>query len=223
MIEEKIAAIRQQLVAATPQGAAPPRLIAVSKLKPASAVLAAVAAGQRDFGENYVQEAVAKQAEVRGVLGALDDLRWHLIGHLQSNKAKLAAQHFDYVHTVDRIGLARELSKHRPAELPALKVLLQVNIDAAASKQGCLPEQAEQLARAVQALPRLELVGLMAIPDLANAASAFQAMQTLRTELESRGLKLPELSMGMSDDFPAAIRAGATMIRIGSAIFGSRA
>lgn len=196
-------------------------LLAVSKTRPAAAVAALAAQGQRSFGENYVQEAVAKQADA-----ALEGLEWHLIGHLQSNKAKLAATHFDWVQTVDRAKLATALARYRPARLPPLNVLIQVNIDDETSKYGCQPDAIDALATVIAAEPRLSLRGLMAIPapypDLARRRRAFQRMRALYESLSHRYPQADTLSMGMSEDFELAIAEGATLIRIGSALFGSR-
>ncbi|WP_343064156.1 YggS family pyridoxal phosphate-dependent enzyme [Marilutibacter penaei] len=203
-----------------------PRLLAVSKTHPATAVAALGAAwrglepGVRPaFGENYVQEAAQKQAELAGA-----DFEWHLIGHLQSNKAREAARLFDWVQTVDRPRLVEALSRHRVAAAPPLNVLVQVNIDDEASKHGCMPDAVEALADAIRAQPRLRLRGLMAIPapDPATRGRAFQRMQALFSALQARHPGVDTLSMGMSDDFAEAVGAGATLVRIGSALFGAR-
>ena len=199
----------------------PPALLAVSKLKPASAVAGLARAGQRAFGENYVQEAQGKIAEL-GDLG----LEWHLIGHLQSNKADVAARLFDWVQTVDRHKLIGALSRNRPAERPPLNVLIQVNIDDEASKHGCHPDDIAALADAIAAAPNLRLRGLMAIPaphpDPAARGAAFSRMKALQDQLASHHPGVDTLSMGMSDDFAQAIAYGATMVRIGTALFGAR-
>lgn len=196
-----------------------PRLLAVSKTQPAEAVAALAAAGQRAFGENYVQEAQAK-ARALAALG----LEWHLIGHLQSNKAEVAAQVFDWVQTVDRHKLIVALSRYRAADRPPLNVLIQVNIDDETSKHGCRPEEVTSLAGAIAAEPRLSLRGLMAIPapqtDL--QPNAFRQMKMLFDELAAHHPQVDTLSMGMSGDFPLAIAEGATMVRIGTALFGPR-
>ena len=183
----------------------------------------AFAAGQLDFGENYVQEALAKIAELANVR---EQLRWHLIGPLQSNKAREVAAHFDWVHSVDRMKLAQRLSDLRPPELPPLQVCLQVNISGEDSKSGVAPDAALALARAVAALPRLKLRGLMAIPepagDLATQREPHRALRELLEAINAEGLGLDTLSIGMSADLEAAIAEGATWVRIGSAIFGSR-
>lgn len=196
-----------------------PRLLAVSKTQPAEAVATLAAAGQRAFGENYVQEAQAK-ARALAALG----LEWHLIGHLQSNKAEVAAQVFDWVQTVDRHKLIVALSRYRAADRPPLNVLIQVNIDDETSKHGCRPEEVASLAEAIAAEPRLSLRGLMAIPapqtDLQG--NAFRQMKMLFDELAAHHPQVDTLSMGMSGDFPLAIAEGATMVRIGTALFGPR-
>ncbi|MFG0585922.1 YggS family pyridoxal phosphate-dependent enzyme [Pseudomonas sp. zjy_9] len=193
-------------------------LLAVSKTKPADAVREAHAAGLRDFGENYLQEALEKQA-------ALSDLPliWHFIGPIQSNKTRPIAEHFDWVHSVDRLKIAQRLSDQRPTHLPALNICLQVNVSLEASKSGCSPEELPELARAISALPNLRLRGLMAIPeatdDVAAQHAAFARLRQLRDDL---ALNLDTLSMGMSHDLEAAIAEGATWVRIGTALFGAR-
>jgi PLP dependent protein len=197
------------------------RLLAVSKTKPAAAVRVAHAAGQLAFGENYVQEGLGKIAELADL-----PLEWHFIGPLQSNKTRDVAGHFHWVHSVEREKIARRLAEQRPPLLPALQVCLQVNIDDEASKAGCALSELPGLARAILALPRLELRGLMCIPRPGNTA-AFAALAKTRQDLLASipGL-LPErfdtLSMGMSDDLEAAVSAGSTMVRIGTALFGAR-
>ena len=197
-------------------------LLAVSKAFGADAVRAAAAAGQRAFGENYIQEGVEKIAALRDL-----GLTWHCIGTIQSNKTRLVAEHFDWVHTVDRLKIAERLSAQRPADRPPLNVCIQVNIDGGANKSGVAPGEALALARAVAALPQLKLRGLMSIPEIApdfEAARAVHASaRALFDQLNADGLGLDTLSMGMSDDLEAAIAAGSTMVRIGTAIFGSRA
>ena len=197
-------------------------LLAVSKTFGADAVRAAAAAGQRAFGENYIQEGVEKIAALRDL-----GLMWHCIGPIQSNKTRLVAEHFDWVHTVDRLKIAERLSAQRPADRPPLNVCIQVNIDGGANKSGVAPGEALALARAVAALPLLKLRGLMSIPEIApdfEAARAVHASaRALFDQLNADGLGLDTLSMGMSDDLEAAIAAGSTMVRIGTAIFGSRA
>ena len=198
-------------------------LLAVSKTFPPEAVHTAFAAGQRQFGENYVQEALDK-------ISALADLRsqltWHLIGPLQSNKTRPVAAAFDWVHSVDRLKIAMRLSEQRPAGLPPLQVCLQVNISGEASKSGLLPADVPAVAQAVALLPRLRLRGLMAIPEPAAAAAAqpapHRALRELLATLNTTGLALDTLSMGMSADLEAAVAEGATLLRVGTAIFGSR-
>lgn len=200
-------------------------LLAVSKTFGPEAVLEAVRAGQRAFGENYLQEGLDK---IRAVTAALPctPLAWHFIGPIQSNKTRPIAEHFDWVHTVDRAKIAARLSEQRPEALWPLNICLQVNISGEASKSGVAPDQLAQLAHAVAALPRLKLRGLMAIPeptsDVARQRAAFRAMRTLFDALRGQGLDLDTLSMGMSSDMEAAILEGATMVRVGSAIFGAR-
>ena len=197
-------------------------LLAVSKTFGADAVRAAAAAGQRAFGENYIQEGVEKIAALRDL-----GLMWHCIGPIQSNKTRLVAEHFDWVHTVDRLKIAERLSAQRPADRPPLNVCIQVNIDGGANKSGVAPGEALALARAVAALPQLKLRGLMSIPEIApdfEAARAVHASaRALFDLLNAAGLGLDTLSMGMSDDLEAAVAAGSTMVRVGSAIFGTRA
>ncbi len=199
----------------------PARLLAVSKTRSAEEIAELAAAGQQAFGENYVQEALAKIDALRGL-----GLEWHLIGHLQSNKADAAARAFDWVQSVDRMKLVPALAKHRPAERPPLNVLVQVNIDDETSKHGCRPQEIDALADAIAAEPRLRLRGLMAIPapleDMTRRRDAFRAMSALFEVLKARHPDIDTLSMGMSEDFVPAIEEGATMVRIGSALFGAR-
>ena len=199
----------------------PASLLAVSKTRSAEEVAHLAAGGQRAFGENYVQEALPKIDTLR-TLG----LEWHLIGHLQSNKADAAARAFDWVQTVDRAKLVTALARHRPADLAPLNVLVQVNIDDEASKSGCQPGEVQALADAIGAQPRLRLRGLMAIPspdpDPQRRRAAFSALSALFEELAARHPGVDTLSMGMSDDFELAIEEGATMVRIGTALFGAR-
>ncbi len=200
-------------------------LLAVSKTFPADVVRAAHALGQREFGENYVQEALDK-------IDALADLRagieWHLIGPLQSNKTRPVAAAFDWVHSVDRLKIAQRLAEQRPPGLPPLNLCLQVNISAEASKSGVLPADTLALAQAVAALPpdRVRLRGLMAIPEAVADPEAqrapHRALRELLHTLNAQGLALDTLSMGMSADLEAAVHEGATLVRVGSAIFGSR-
>lgn len=197
-------------------------MIAVSKTQPAAAVREAFAQGVRAFGENYVQEAIDKQAELRDL-----PIVWHFIGPLQSNKTRPVAEAFDWVHSIDRLKLAERLSAQRPDGLPRLKVLLQVNVSGEASKSGVAPSEVFDLARAMLALPRLQFRGLMAIPEPTADETLLRArFALLKTELgrlnDALGLSLDTLSMGMSSDYALAIEEGATHVRIGSAIFGAR-
>lgn len=212
--------------AASAAGRPVPRLLAVSKTRTATAVAELAAAGQRAFGENYVQEAAAKQAALAEQGGARAALEWHLIGHLQSNKAKDAVALFDWVQTVDRASLVTTLARHRPPDREPLNVLLQVNVDDEASKHGCRPDELPALADAVAAQPRLRLRGLMVIPtphvDIERRRPAFRHALALFDELRQRHRGIDTLSMGMSDDHAIAIAEGATMVRIGTALFGAR-
>jgi PLP dependent protein len=256
----RIAAAR----AAAGNAVQPVCLIAVSKTQPAASVVQAAQAGQRDFGENYIQEGVDKILAVQSIqaiqaIQAAQAIRvvqsaqaaqpkqavqpmqvqqatpplqaftaepapliWHMIGPIQSNKTRLVAEYFDWVHTVDRLKIAQRLSEQRPAPLAPLQVLIQVNIDREPSKSGALPEDVLALAQSIKALPKLALRGLMCIAERNNLAS-FQKLLQLKQQLDAQGLGLDVLSMGMSDDFEQAIAHGATHIRVGSAIFGSRA
>ena len=255
-IEERLAAVRARMTLACARAGRNPQsvcLVAVSKTFPAAAVRAASAAGQRVFAENYVQEGIEKIAS----LSAPDQpgrLQWHFIGPLQSNKTRAVAEHFDWVHTLDRIKIAQRLSEQRPAHLPPLNVCIQVNVSGEASKSGVTPAEAERLARGIAALPRLKLRGLMSIPEpvaglepeaslgpeaslapearldaptllaerLAAQRAPHRALRFLFDRLNAAGLALDTLSMGMSADLEAAILEGATLVRIGSAIFGER-
>lgn len=198
-------------------------LLAVSKTFPAEDVRAAFEAGQRAFGENYVQESIAK-------IEALADLRaqieWHFIGPLQSNKTRPVAEQFDWVHSVDRLKIAQRLSEQRPDALPALNVCLQVNVSGEASKSGVPASEALALAREIAALPKLRLRGLMSIPEPTDDSQAqrepHRILRTLFETLRAEGLALDTMSMGMSSDLEAAVLEGATIVRIGTAIFGKR-
>ncbi|MGE6387824.1 YggS family pyridoxal phosphate-dependent enzyme [Pseudomonas sp. NPDC078416] len=193
-------------------------LLAVSKTKPASDLREAYDAGLRDFGENYLQEALGKQAELSDL-----PLIWHFIGPIQSNKTRAIAENFAWVHSVDRLKIAQRLSEQRPPELPPLNICIQVNVSGEASKSGCSPEDLPALAQAISALPNLKLRGLMAIPeptdDRDEQNASFAAVSTLQAQL---GLPLDTLSMGMSHDLEAAIAQGATWVRVGTALFGAR-
>nr|WP_314878214.1 YggS family pyridoxal phosphate-dependent enzyme [uncultured Pseudomonas sp.] len=194
------------------------RLLAVSKTKPAAAVREAYAAGVRDVGENYLQEALAKQDELTDLA-----LTWHFIGPIQSNKTRAIAEHFAWVHSVDRLKIAQRLSEQRPAELPPLNICLQVNVSGEDSKSGCAPAELPALAAAVAALPGLRLRGLMAIPEPSDERAVQEAAFARLRELQaSLNLGLDTLSMGMSHDLEAAISQGATWVRIGTALFGAR-
>lgn len=198
-------------------------ILAVSKTVDAATVREAHGLGQRSFGENYVQEALDKIAALADLR---DMLQWHLIGPLQSNKTRVVAEHFDWVHSVDRLKIAQRLSEQRPASLPALQVCLQVNVGGEASKSGVAPQEVPALARAVAALPRLRLRGLMSIPEPADDAQAQRpphaALRELLLGLQAQGLALDTLSMGMSADLEAAVLEGSTLVRVGTAIFGAR-
>jgi PLP dependent protein len=216
-IASKLQGISHAIWCASKGLGTPVTLIAVSKTQPASVVLEAALAGQRDFGENYIQEGVDKVL----ALQHQRNLVWHMIGPIQSNKTRLVAQHFDWVHAIDRLKIAQRLSEQRPSDLKPLNVLIQVNIDDEASKSGVLASEVLDLAQAVAALPQLKLRGLMCIPEKAGTES-FARMSRLLAELNAQGLGLDVLSMGMSADFEAAIAHGATHVRVGSAIFGAR-
>jgi pyridoxal phosphate enzyme (YggS family) len=196
-------------------------LLAVSKTFDAQAVEEAYASGQTAFGENYIHEAVQKITQLRHL-----PLQWHCIGPIQSNKTRLVAEHFDWVHTVDRLKVAQRLSEQRPATLPLLQVCIQVNVEGGATKSGVLPQEALALAQAVATLPRLRLRGIMSIPEPApNFVAAYAVFTEVRAvfdALNAAGLALDTLSMGMSADLEAAIQAGSTLVRVGSAIFGVR-
>ena len=196
-------------------------LLAVSKTWPAADVREAALAGQRSFGENYVQEGVDKAR----TLVALD-LDWHFIGPLQSNKTRAVAETFDWVHAVDRLKIAERLSEQRPESLPALQVCIQVNVSGEQTKSGVSLDETAALAHRVAALPRIRLRGLMAIPqfveDFAEQRMAFRRLREAFEQLNKEGLSLDTLSMGMSHDLEAAIAEGATMVRVGTAIFGER-
>ncbi len=223
-IRTRLAAVRRRILEAEKRfGRAPGsvKLLAVSKTFGPEAVAEAMEEGQRAFGENYLQEALAKIEALRERAP-----QWHFIGAIQSNKTRDIARHFDWVHTVDRLKIARRLSEQRPDELAPLNVCLQINISGEASKSGAAPEQAGALAAEIAALPRLKLRGLMAIPareeKFERQRAAFTRLRTLKEEIEASGLPLDTLSMGMSNDLEAAIAEGATLVRVGSAIFGPR-
>ena len=226
VIPKNLQAVRSRIALALQKAQRAPdaaRLVAISKTFGAPLILEASALGQRDFGENYLQEALPKMALVNDALAAQGAaaVTWHMTGPLQSNKTRAVAEHFSWVHSLDRAKIAERLAAQRPSTLARLKVCLQVNISAEASKSGVLPAEALQLARAIVALPRLELCGLMAIPA-PHDATAFSRLAELLATLKAEGVALSDLSMGMSDDLEAAIAAGATMVRIGTALFGQR-
>ena len=226
-ISDKLQLVGGRIHAAVSQFARPPgcvALLAVSKTFPADAIREAVAAGQRRFGENYVQEALGKMAELADLRGQIE---WHMIGPLQSNKTRVVAEAFDWVHSVDRLKIAQRLSEQRPAHLPPLQVCLQVNISGEVSKSGLRPAEVPAVAHAVVALPRLVLRGLMAIPEPCADPVAqrvpHRALHELLQSLNASGLALDTLSMGMTADLEAAVLEGATLVRVGTAIFGARA
>ncbi|MEJ2257880.1 MAG: YggS family pyridoxal phosphate-dependent enzyme [Woeseiaceae bacterium] len=196
-------------------------LLAVSKKQPLTKIREAAAAGQRHFGENFVQEGLEKI----GALAELD-LTWHFIGHLQSNKTRLVAESFDWVHTIDKIKTARRLSEQRPPGMPPLNICIQVNVDAEASKAGISPDKLHELAAACAELPHLRLRGLMCLPAIREGFEAqrvpFAALRRMAGELRQRGQEIDTLSMGMTADYRAAVFEGATIVRIGTALFGAR-
>jgi pyridoxal phosphate enzyme (YggS family) len=225
-IPQNLQAITATIVAAAQESGRSPdavQLLAVSKTFGPQAVLEAVEAGQRAFGENYLQEALDKIAALRAQPAPLE---WHFIGPIQSNKTRPIAEHFDWVHTVEREKVAQRLSEQRPAGMAPLQICLQVNISGEASKSGVAPDEVAALAHKVAALPNLTLRGLMAIPEPAvefdQQRAAFARLRLLYEQLRADGLALDTLSMGMSADLRAAIFEGATIVRVGSAIFGSR-
>ena len=222
-ISQNLAQIQQQIESLSAQFQRENvRLLAVSKTKPVSAIEEAIQAGQKAFGENYVQEGVEKIA----YFNQQADLEWHFIGPLQSNKTKLVAAHFDWIQTVDRLKIAQRLSEQRPAGKAPLNVLIQINISDEASKSGIAPEEMLTLAKEIALLPNLKLRGLMAIPkpehEPAQQKIALGKMQQLFNRLQTEFEGIDTLSMGMSDDMAAAIECGSTMVRIGTAVFGAR-
>lgn len=223
-IAENLTRVHAQMAAACLAADRPPgsvQLLAVSKTWGPEAVRAAHAAGQTAFGENYIQEAVDKIAALQEL-----PLSWHCIGPIQSNKTRLVAEHFDWVHSVDRLKIAQRLSEQRPANLPPLQVCIQVNVDGGETKSGVSPSELPALAQAVAALPRLQLRGLMTIPEPAETDAQMRAVhrqaKALFEQLRAQGLPLDTLSMGMSADLDAAIAEGSTLVRVGTAIFGQR-
>jgi len=216
--------IRDLLAAAAVEAGRRPEdvhLLAVSKKQPLQKIVEAADAGQRDFGENIVQEGIEKVTKL-----AEKKLRWHFIGHLQSNKTRTVAEHFDWVHSIDTLKIAQRLSEQRPDSLGELNVCIQVNVDEEASKSGAAVGDVAELAHAVARLPRLRLRGLMCLPAVRDSFDEqrlpFARLRELAEELARGGLALDTLSMGMSDDFRAAIMEGATIVRIGTAVFGPR-
>ena len=226
MIADKLAQVNARIAsacAAARRDVQSVTLLAVSKTQGAAAVVEAHAAGQRGFGENYVQEAIDK---IDGLAGLRPRPGWHLIGPLQTNKTRVVAERFDWVHTVDRLKIAERLSAQRPQAMEPLSVCVQVNVSGEASKAGVAPDEVAALARAIAALPRLRLRGLMAIPepvgDFESQRPPHRRLRELQEALNAEGLGLDTLSMGMSADLEAAIAEGATIVRVGSAIFGAR-
>lgn len=224
MIETNLQAVRARIQQACQSAQRPVEavtLLAVSKTFGLDAVQTAFTCGQRAFGESYMQEAVAKITALRHL-----PLQWHCIGPIQSNKTRLVAEYFDWVHTVDRLKIAQRLSAQRPPYLPELQVCIQVNVDASPTKAGVAPGEALALAREVAQLPNLRLRGIMSIPEPATnfiaACALFKSVRAVFDSLNASGLALDTLSMGMSHDLEAAIHAGSTLVRVGTAIFGER-
>ncbi len=225
MISDNLMSVKAQIAAACTEFARPPQtvqLLAVSKTFPVQVVREAYMAGQRMFGENYIQEGVEKTL----ALHDLPDIEWHMIGPIQSNKTRLVAEHFHWVHSVDRLKIAQRLSEQRPAHLPALQLCLQVNMDGGTNKSGCLPHEAMAFALEIAKLPKLQLRGLMVIPepapDFIAACAAFMPARELFLSIKHHISGMDTLSMGMSADLRAAVREGSTMVRVGTAIFGLR-
>ena len=224
MIAENLQRLHGRIAQACLDAGRPPhsvRLLAVSKTFGADAVVEAHAAGQTAFGENYIQEAVGKITELAHL-----PLEWHCIGPIQSNKSRLVAEHFQWAHTVDRLKIAQRLSEQRPVHLPPLNICIQVNIDGGDTKWGVAPHEALALAQAIVPLPRLQLRGLMCIPepapDFIAARAVFVRASALFDAINAAGVPLDTLSMGMSADLEAAVQGGSTLVRVGSAIFGVR-
>jgi pyridoxal phosphate enzyme (YggS family) len=223
-IEQQLAQVHARITQAEQRfgrSAGSVTLVAATKTCSVSAIRTAIACGQRAFGENYLQEALSKIEELKS-----ENLEWHFIGPIQSNKTRDIATHFDWVHSVDRLKVAQRLSQQRPPELGPLNVCLQVNISGEDSKSGTAPEELAKLAKAVTEIPQLSLRGLMTLPalssDFEEQRRPFHALHQLWNELRQMGLELDTLSIGMSDDLEAAIAEGATLVRVGTAIFGSR-
>jgi pyridoxal phosphate enzyme (YggS family) len=224
IIETRLQAVRARMDAACQAAGRDPHavtLLAVSKTFGVEAIRQAYAAGQTAFGENYIQEAVEKITALRDL-----PLQWHCIGPIQSNKTRLVAEHFDWVHTIDRLKIAQRLSEQRPAHLPPLQVCVQVNVDGGVTKSGVPPAQALALAKQVAALPHLRLRGVMCIPEpttnLIAGITRLSCVKAVFNAINQDGVALDTLSIGMSADLEAAIHAGSTMVRVGSAIFGGR-
>ncbi|MBI6548419.1 YggS family pyridoxal phosphate-dependent enzyme [Xenorhabdus lircayensis] len=224
-IEQNLHDVRNRITLAAQKCGRTPEeitLLAVSKTKPADAIAKAIATGQREFGENYVQEGVEKIQHFANH----DDLVWHFIGPLQSNKSRLVAENFDWCHTIDRLKIAQRLSEQRPANMAPLNVLIQINISGEGSKSGILLEKLSELATTINALPNLVLRGLMTIPapenNVERQIAIFREMEQAITELKAQFPQVDTLSMGMTDDMEAAITCGSTLVRIGTAIFGAR-
>ena len=224
-IARNLAAVRARMQVAAEQAGRDParvRLLAVAKACPAAAIAAAYAAGQMEFGENYLQEALPKLETLKHHPGLI----WHFIGTLQANKTRLVAEHFDWVHTVDRERIAQRLSEQRPATLPPLNVCIEVRLGDEPGKSGVMPETAASLTKHIAALPRLQLRGLMCIPpparEVATQRIRFRRLRELFEALNHQGHGLDTLSMGMSGDFESAILEGSTLVRVGTAIFGAR-
>ncbi len=223
-IQARLAALQQRINAAMQQYARPAgsvQLLAVSKTRPAEDIREAFSAGQHRFGESYLQEAIDKIEQLQDI-----DIEWHFIGRVQSNKTKLIAENFHWVHSVDTLKQAQRLNEQRPTTLPPLNICLQINIDAEASKGGISLQQSTELIQEIQQLPRLQLCGLMTLPapatELEEQRRPFRILRELRDQIATPELPLETLSMGMSADLEAAIAEGATIIRVGTAIFGPR-
>jgi PLP dependent protein len=228
-IDDKLNKVTERIARAAQLAARDPKsvhLIAVSKMQSTAAVAEAYAWGQRLFGENYLQEALAKQQELKELDDKYEDIEWHFIGPIQSNKTRAIAEHFAWVHSVDRLSIAERLNKQRPEHLSPLNICVQVNIDDEDTKSGVAPAQLSELVAAIKTLPRLRLRGLMAIPkatdDTQQQEAAFAKVAALQTDLNKQGFALDVLSMGMSNDLAAAIAQGATHVRVGTDIFGAR-
>lgn len=225
MIADNLHRVQARIALACSQAgrdAAAVSLLAVSKTFAAEGVEAAFAAGQTAFGENYIQEAVEKIQRLRHL-----PLQWHCIGPIQSNKTRLVAEHFDWVHTIDRLKIAQRLSEQRPVDRAPLNICIQVNVDGGSTKSGVTPQEVLELAREVAELPRLRLRGLMCIPepapDFIAACAVFQGARAVFDAVNAAGVALDTLSLGMSADLEAAVASGSTLVRVGSAIFGERA